>query len=396
MTIARPDDQRSSPTTSFAFDVRQGLGAPQKTLPCKYFYDDVGARLFDEITTLPEYYPTRTELAILRAHAGVIALAVGPGARLVELGSGEGEKTPLLLDALASPAAYVPVDISESQLLVVADRFRARYPGLVVTPIAADYTAPFTLPPPPPGTGRTFAYFAGSTIGNFEPAAATAFLARVRTLVGPGGAALIGVDWEKDRAVLEAAYNDAANVTASFNKNLLVRINRELDGDIDLDTFAHRAEWQAEAGRIEMQLVSKIDQTCHADGLPYAFVAGETIVTEHCYKYDAARFESIARAAGFRCSSRYQDELGYFSLELLTPGLAGLITGERRAFRAAPPRRRHTRDRAPPRGRDGRHGASRRPSCARRHRGPGRPLRWARARTARSEAGASRRCPPRR
>lgn len=319
MTSLPSAEALSAASSAFAADVRHGLGASRKSLPCKYFYDEVGAKLFDEITTLPEYYPTRTELSILRTHAGSIAKVMGPRARLVELGSGEGEKTPLLLDALEAPAAYVPVDISEGQLIEVAARFRARYPRLLVTPVAADYTAPFALPEPPPLARRTLAYFAGSTIGNFEPRAAVGFLASLRAWLGQDGAALIGVDLDKDPRVLEAAYNDAAGVTAAFNLNLLVRVNRELGGDFDVSAFEHRAVYEAGPGRMEMRLISKVDQTARVLGETYAFAKGEIVVTEHCYKYDAARFDDVARAAGFRSLRRFRDERDYFSLELLAP-----------------------------------------------------------------------------
>lgn len=305
--------------SSFAEDVIAGLAVRPRSLPCKYFYDAVGAKLFDAITRLPEYYPTRTELSILRGQGASIARCIGPRARLVELGSGEGEKTPTLLAALIAPTAYAPIDISEEQLDETAIAIAARFPDVRVTPIAADYTRAFDVPEAPAGTHRTVAYFAGSTIGNFEPREAVRFLARLRELVGPDGAILLGADRIKDPAVLEAAYDDAAGLTAQFNKNLLVRMRHELGAEVAVDAFRHRAVWQPGPARIEMQLVSEHAQRVDVRGRRFDLDAGEVIVTEHCHKYDDARLRALAGEAGLAITASFRDERQWFGLELLEP-----------------------------------------------------------------------------
>src|SRR5512134_720665 len=217
---------------SFLADVLAGLTRPQKTLPCKYFYDERGSALFERICQLPEYYPTRTELGILRRHAGAMAAALGPRCLLVEYGSGSSTKTTLLLERLEEPTAYVPIDISREHLLRAAAALSARHPRLAVRPVCADFTRPFALPKLP-GALRRAAFFPGSTIGNFGPAEARKFLAQVAEQCGSGGLLLIGVDLRKPREILEPAYDDAEGVTAEFNRNLLRRINRELGADFD-------------------------------------------------------------------------------------------------------------------------------------------------------------------
>jgi dimethylhistidine N-methyltransferase len=300
----------------FLADVLDGLAASPKTLPCKYFYDARGSALFDRICALPEYYPTRTELAILHRHAGAMAAAIGPRAILVEYGSGSSTKTRLLLDQLAKPAAYVPVDISREHLLASAEALAAHYPGLRVIPVCADFTAPFALPEVP-GAERVVGYFPGSTIGNFGPAEARKFLADVAEQCGPGGALLIGVDLQKPRAVLEPAYDDARGVTAEFNRNLLRRANRELGADFDLAAFDHRAFWNAACGRVEMHLVSRRDQVVRVGGRAIPFAKGETIHTENSHKYELAGFAAIAAAAGFEVERVWTDDARLFSVQLL-------------------------------------------------------------------------------
>ena len=300
----------------FLADVLEGLGRSPKTLPCKYFYDARGSALFDRICALPEYYPTRTELGILRRHAGAMAAAIGPRALLVEYGSGSSTKTRLLLDRLAEPAAVVPVDISRDHLLASAAALAAHYPKLRVIPVCADFTAPFALPDVP-DADRVVGYFPGSTIGNFGPAEARKFLADVAEQCGPGGALLIGVDLEKPRAVLEAAYDDARGVTAEFNRNLLRRANRELDADFDLAAFDHRAFWNAAQGRVEMHLVSRRDQVVHVAERAIPFAKGETIHTENSHKYELAGFAALAEAAGFGVERVWTDDGGLFSVQLL-------------------------------------------------------------------------------
>ena len=292
-------------------EVLRGLRSTPKTLPPKLFYDDAGAALFERITELPEYYLTRTELAILRARVGEIADLVGPRAALVEYGSGAGVKVRLLLDALRDPAAYVPIDISGEQLARVAGEIAAAYPGLAVRPLRADYTQPLALPALP-ADSRRLAFFPGSTIGNFHPTEAAAFLRRIRRAVGAGGALVLGVDRRKDAAVLDAAYDDAAGVTAAFNRNVLHRLNRELGADFDPERFAHRAFFDDAAGRVEMHLVSLERQVVTVAGVRVAFRRGETIWTESSYKYDAAALDALVTSAGFRVTRLWTDAADFF------------------------------------------------------------------------------------
>jgi dimethylhistidine N-methyltransferase len=296
----------AAPDAALAAEVLRGLRAVPKALPPKLFYDEAGAALFERICALDEYYPTRTELAILRAHAGEIAALAGPRAALVEYGSGAGVKVRLLLDAMDAPAAYVPIDISREQLARVARELAAEYPRVAVRPVVADYTAPFRLPPLG-DAARRVAFFPGSTIGNFHPTEAAAFLRRVRRTVGPGGALVLGVDRRKDPRVLHAAYDDREGVTAAFNRNMLVRLNRELGADFDVGAFAHRAVWNDRASRVEMHLVSQAPQRVHVAGATIAFGRGETIWTESSYKYDRPRLERLVAEGGFALARLWSD-----------------------------------------------------------------------------------------
>ncbi|WP_051341329.1 L-histidine N(alpha)-methyltransferase [Azospirillum halopraeferens] len=300
----------------FLADVLAGLSRPDRTLPSKYFYDARGSALFDAICELEEYYPTRTEMALLARHAGEIAAFAGPDATVVELGSGSSVKVRLLLDRLTTPAAYVPVDISHDHLVQSAARLAADYPGLAVTPVSADYAAGFDLPV---GTvpERTLAFFPGSTIGNFTPDDSRTFLAGLGRRLGAGSRLVIGVDRKKRRDVLEAAYDDARGVTAAFNLNLLARINRELDGTFNLGAFAHRAVWAEAQGRIEMHLESLVSQTATVAGRPFRFAAGETILTEISCKYTISGFQALAADAGWRSCCVWTDERGLFSVHAL-------------------------------------------------------------------------------
>lgn len=298
-------------------DVLRGLGSTPKTLPPRLFYDAMGAALFERICTLPEYYLTRAELEILAHRASEIASLAGPGCALVEYGSGAGLKIRLLLDALERPAAYVPVDISGEQLARVAGAIAAEYPRLPVHPVWADYTAPLHLPDLPQ-RARRIAFFPGSTIGNFQPAEAAAFLRRVRRTVANDGVLVLGVDRRKDAAVLNAAYNDAQGVTAAFNLNMLSRINRELDGAFRLECFAHRAFFNAAAGRVEMHLVSLADQTVSVAGTRFHFECGETIWTESSYKYDDAMLARLAASAGFEITRQWTDTEKRFCVAFLS------------------------------------------------------------------------------
>ena len=299
-------------------DVLRGLLGDSKTLPPKLFYDRAGARLFEAICELPEYYLTRTELAILRRCAADIAALCGEHTALIEYGSGPGVKVRLLLDELRNPAAYVPVDISMEQLTAVAAERARQYPHLRVAPVCADYTTRFTLPPLPADTRRV-AFFPGSTIGNLHPAEATAFLHRIRSTIGPNGALILGVDRRKDERILHAAYNDGAGVTAAFNLNLLTRLNRELNATFDLATFRHRAQFNDEASRIEMHLESTVEQRVYVAGTPIDFDRGESILTECSYKYDLPFLEAVVRPAGFAVQELWTDDRDWFWVGFLIP-----------------------------------------------------------------------------
>jgi dimethylhistidine N-methyltransferase len=319
-TTRSPRPGRADGGDAVLREVLAGLARPQKQLPCKYFYDERGSHLFDEICELEEYYLTRCELAILRRHAGQMAGRIGTGCALIEYGSGSSLKTRLLLDRLDRPAAYVPVDISGEHLLHSARQLARAYPGLEVVPVCADFTRPFALPKLRQPPRRRVVYFSGSTIGNFGPAEATALLAGIARLCGPGGGLLIGVDLKKDRAVLEPAYDDSRGVTAAFNLNLLARINRELGADFDLIRFRHRAFYNEGAGRIEMHLVSLATQTVHVGGTAFELAEGETICTEYSYKYGLDEFRELAARAGLGLEQVWTDEKGLFSVQYLGVG----------------------------------------------------------------------------
>jgi L-histidine Nalpha-methyltransferase len=295
-------------------EVLDGLQREPKQLPPKYFYDEAGAALFERICALPEYYPTRTELGILHAHAGAMAAWIGPHARVIEFGSGSGDKTRVLLEHLSDPAEYIPIDIASSQLTALA-RALAHAPalaGLKITPISADYTRPIRLPPT---NHRSIVFFPGSTIGNFEPEAAVEFMRNAADLVGSSGGLLIGVDLRKDQATLERAYNDAAGVTAAFNLNMLTHINRICEADFDITRFQHRALYNQTAGRIEMYLDSTEDQVVTVGGTRIHFKAGESILTEYSYKYDIAGFQQLAAQAGFTPAAVWTDPAVLFSVQ---------------------------------------------------------------------------------
>lgn len=298
--------------------VLSGLGTRQKTLPCKFFYDADGSRLFDEICNLPEYYPTRTECRLLGEHAGEIAALVGPRARLIEFGSGAGVKIRLLLGPLDRPAAYVPIDISRGHLLAAAAELALDFSGLKIMPICADYTKPFALPALSGSRpGIDVGFFPGSTIGNFTPDEARGFLSRVGRMLGRGSAMVVGVDMPKDESILLSAYNDKAGVTAAFNLNLLIRVNRELGGNFVLDRFVHEARWNGVLGRIEMHLVSRCDQEVRIGSDRFTFAANETIHTENSYKYTIDQFQAMAIGSGYKPKAAWIDEAGLFSVHML-------------------------------------------------------------------------------
>jgi L-histidine Nalpha-methyltransferase len=321
-------------------EIVRSLGRTPRRLPPKLFYDARGAALFEEITRLDEYYPTRTELSILQACLPDVARRVGPGARVVEFGTGSGDKTALLLEALEAPEHLVLIDIAEAQLREVARGFAARHPGLPVVPMVADYTLPYRLPrrqtagvgrsgaphgDEPPSdreaSGPTLFFFPGSTLGNFEPHEARGFLANMARSAGRDTALLLGVDRVKPRAILEPAYNDARGVTAEFNRNALHHLNRELGGNFDPQAFAHHAPWNPEASRIEMHLVSLDRQHVRLDPglegespLELTLEAGEVIVTEHSYKYAPEQLDGLVRSAGWRVTERWTDGNAWFDV----------------------------------------------------------------------------------
>jgi dimethylhistidine N-methyltransferase len=302
-------------TTTFAGDVIDGLSQHPKRLSPKYFYDATGSELFEQITLLPEYYPTRTELAILRDRAGETSAIIPDGAALVEFGAGATTKVRLLLSQCKF-SAYVPVDISGDFLKAQADVLRRDFPALDVYPVAADFTAPFALPDPVKAMPKV-GFFPGSTLGNFEPHEACAFMRSAREILGEGAQMVIGVDLEKDEHVLYHAYNDSAGVTARFNLNVLVRINRELGGNFDLSAFMHRAIYNRERHRIEMHLISKKAQTVRVLGRSFSFRAGESIHTESSYKYSLDRFTALARGSGWSPRESWTDKDSMFSVHAL-------------------------------------------------------------------------------
>jgi L-histidine Nalpha-methyltransferase len=299
---------------SFRDAVLCGLGRAHKAIPCKFFYDARGSWLFEEICRLPEYYPTRTEIAILEENSTDIAAQMGPHCRLIEFGSGASQKARILLQALDRPAAYVPVDISREHLRDAATSLSEDFPRVPVIAVCADYTRPFLLPPLPGATGKRVGFFPGSTIGNFEPDPAVAFLANYARVLGPGGEMLIGVDLKKDTDILEAAYNDRAGVTAAFNLNLLERINRELDGDLDIDRFEHVAFYNDTAGRVEIYIRSLASQQAWIAGNRFRFAKDELTHTEYSYKYSVEEFRALAARVGFRPVDTWIDPAELFSV----------------------------------------------------------------------------------
>lgn len=296
-------------------EVIEGLLAPQKSLAPKYFYDERGSQLFDEITRLPEYYPTRTETALFEAHSSEIAQHFSGAVTLIEYGSGSSRKIRALLEGM-KPAAYVPLDISGEHLETSAKTLQADYEWLDIFAVCADYSQEIQLPELIP-LNQPMAFFPGSSIGNFAPADAQAFLSRVRALVGDQGKLLIGVDRKKDKAVLESAYNDAAGVTAAFNLNVLTHLNRELDGNFNPQGFAHRAIYNEEIGSIQMFLESLTEQRVTLADERIEFAQGEQIHTENSYKYDPQQFVELAARSGWVEERHFTDEQNYFSVFLL-------------------------------------------------------------------------------
>jgi dimethylhistidine N-methyltransferase len=297
-------------------DALSGLRAPHKHLPCKLLYDERGATLFEQICALDEYYPYRSELAMLDRHLPAIAADIGAAARVIEPGSGAGKKTRMLLAALESPASYHPIDVSAEQLATTAHELAAAFPGLDIAPIVADYMLPLELPPPVPGTGRSAVFFPGSTIGNFEPDEAPRFLAHMAELAGPGGALVLGADSNANIDELLRAYDDSQGVTAAFDLNVLAHLNHSRGANFDLTAFLHRAVWNAQRSRIEMHLVSRRRQTVEIDGEMFAFERGEAIVTEHCYKHTPEALETMLDGSGWRVRQVFADLRGRMRLWL--------------------------------------------------------------------------------
>jgi len=301
-------------------EVKLGLRRPVKELPSKLFYDEIGAGLFESITRLPEYYPTRTEIGIMRDNILAIGKCIGSRAMLIELGSGSSEKTRILLDHLDDLVAYVPIDISKEQLLESAARIAAAYPDVEILPVCADYNDAVEIPGGSRPARRRVIYYPGSTIGNFHPPSAVAFMRKLARVTGAGAGLLIGVDLKKDPAVLHQAYNDREGITADFNLNMLRRLNRELGTDFNLERFRHRAIYNREAGRIEMHLVSLSDQIVRVGDVDVHFAKGETLWTESSYKYTVDEFAALAGQAGFAVEHVWTDDQRLFSVQYLSVG----------------------------------------------------------------------------
>lgn len=310
-----PRLELSPPGLALRDEVLTGLMRDPPSLPCKLFYDEAGSQLFERITRLPEYYQTRTELSILQSCSAELDEALGPDIALIEYGSGSSTKTRLLLEAL-DVASYVPIDISRWSLATAAATLRADFPGLRVHPVTADYTQGIRLPAELNGRRRV-GFFPGGTIGNFTPDEAVAFLARMARMLGRGGRLIIGVDLKKDPALLRAAYNDAAGITAQFNLNMLRRLNRELGANFDLSAWRHYAFYEPTLGRIQMHLVSMRPQVVEVAGHTFEFQEGQSIHTENSYKYTPAEFAALVGEAGFGLERVWMDERRLFGVWLL-------------------------------------------------------------------------------
>jgi dimethylhistidine N-methyltransferase len=318
-SLARLQPCPTASNESFADSLLTGLAKTPKEIACKYLYDAAGSRLFEQICELPEYYQTRTEMALLNRHAGEIAALMGESVEILEFGAGSLRKVRILLDAAQNPYAYTPLDISGDYLQEVVCALAADYPALVLRPVVGDFTCPLEIPDLPGRNSkisRRAGFFPGSTIGNFKPDAAMALLRQMRASLN-GGGLLIGVDLVKDPGRLHAAYNDVAGVTALFNKNLMVRANRELGADFDADAFAHYAPYNAGAYRIEMYLVSLKRQSVAIGGERFDFAAGEPVHTEDSHKYTIESFREMAARAGFNPRAVWTDEERLFSVHWL-------------------------------------------------------------------------------
>ena len=295
-----------------------GLSQPQKMISPKYFYDEIGSQLFEEITELPEYYLTDAELDIMRKHVDDMAALIGKQASLIEFGSGSSLKTRVLLEHLDELAAYVPVDISEDHLYTSAQKIRSEFPELAVHPIVADFTRPFTLPTPDTMPVKNVVYFPGSTLGNFEYAEAMDLLRVMYGEAGEGGALLIGLDLQKDPEIIHRAYNDSKGVTAKFNLNMLRHLNTNYGANFDLDAFEHRAEYDEDNGRVVLELVSQKEQTFEVGDTEFKIADGEAILTEYSHKYTLEGFARMAHDAGFEVANVWTDPENLFSVQYCT------------------------------------------------------------------------------
>lgn len=298
----------------FLKDVVRGLSQLNKRLECKYFYDERGSRLFDQICELDEYYLTRTEQQIMDQYANEMAYQIGPDAMLVEFGSGSSTKTRALLDAARQLAVYVPLDISEEHLLKTAIGLKKSYPELEIRPLVADFTKPFTLPKTKRHVSHAAVYFPGSTIGNFTPEQTHQMFERIADILGPNGGMLIGFDLQKDPAIIHAAYNDARGVTDQFNLNVLYRVNRELNANFDVDQFRHKAVYNQQLGRVEIFVVSCCEQTVRIGDHEFQFQPDEEIFTEYSHKYTIESFSQMVVRAGFDVRKYWTDEKDYFAV----------------------------------------------------------------------------------
>ena len=314
--VASLREEDAADADAFAQAVLEGLARESRSIPCRFLYDARGSELFEEITKLEEYYPTRVETALLEAYGEEIAALAGPGRILVEFGSGSSRKTSLLLSALGQVPAYVPIDIAAESLSEAAEWLSGRHDGLTILPLIADFTTTRALPPVARRKQR-LGFFSGSTIGNLTHDEADAFLKNAARLLGPGSVFLVGVDLKKPVSILLPAYDDAKGVTAAFTTNLLARINRELDGTFDVTRFAHEAIYNAEAGRVEIYLRSLAEQIVRVKGRSFVFAEGDRIHTENSHKYTVDEFQTLAAATGWRPVKAWTDEADLFSLHLL-------------------------------------------------------------------------------
>ncbi len=307
-------------SNSEILEIVEGLSAEQKQISPKYFYDERGSQLFDQITQLPEYYLTNTELRIMRDNIEDIVTMVGKQASLIEFGSGSSLKTRVLLEHLSELAAYVPVDISEEHLHVSADEIRGEFPHVDVLPVVADFTKQFDLPTPTVMPVRNVVYFPGSTIGNFENDTAMELLRVMHHEAGKNGALLIGVDLQKDSRLIEDAYNDSAGITAEFNLNMLKHLNRNYEANFDVNEFEHSANYDKDKGRVVIELVSQANQTFEVGDTAFNIADGEAILTEYSHKYTLEGFATMANDAGFTVEKVWTDADQLFSVQFLTRG----------------------------------------------------------------------------